>query len=218
MSSASIDLFEGVLLFLILMASISLHEWAHSRVADKLGDPSPRLDGRTSLNPAVHFDPLGTFLFPLIFIFVMGSKAPFGWGRRIILNPDNFRNPTRDELYVWFAGPACNAAIALVAAVLGGLTTRVFPRFYELMEMFIRINALLIIINLLPVPPLDGGYILKRLTNMSEEMFMRLSMFCFFILLVIFLFPPTERVVNFAFSSTYAFFFNIMRMTAGFVA
>jgi len=73
-----ISLSQGLLLYLILLAGVCLHEWAHAYVADKLGDSTPRLDGRTTLNPAAHFDPVGTALMPLLIIFVIPFFAPFG--------------------------------------------------------------------------------------------------------------------------------------------
>jgi Zn-dependent protease len=98
----SISITEGLLLYLILMASVCLHEWAHAVVADRLGDPTPRLDGRTTLNPAAHFDMVGTCIMPLVIIFLIPFFAPFGWGRRIILNPSNFRNPLQFQSYIFF--------------------------------------------------------------------------------------------------------------------
>ncbi len=210
------ELTHGILLYLILMASVCLHEWAHAWIADRLGDPTPRHDGRTSLNPAVHFDPIGTLIMPVVFIFLFQSVAPFGWGKRIILNPDHFRRPSRDEILVWLSGPACNLVIAVLAAILGGLLVQAVPRFHDLMEIVIRINALLIVINLLPVPPLDGGYILKQVTGMSEATFHRLSAFAFFILLALFLFPPTMTLISIAFDFFYKSFIRIMVVFAGF--
>ena len=210
MMSTSFDLISGVLLLLILIVSISIHEWAHSWVAEKLGDATPRLDGRNTLNPAAHFDPLGTFLMPMIFIFILGSQVPFGWGKRIDINPSAFENPKRDEILVWLAGPGGNALVALVAAILGGLTFSVVPKFHELMIMFIQVNCLIIIINLLPVPPLDGGFILKVLSNMSEELFIRLSYLCFVILLGLFFFEPTRVVITLAQGLIEFLFFFIM--------
>lgn len=206
---------QGLLLYLILLASVCLREWAQAWVADRMGDSTPRMDGRTSLNPANHIDPLGTAIFPLIFIFLLGSQTPFGWGRHLYMNPDNFRNPTSGEIYARLAGPACNFLIALVAAIIGGLTFNSVPRLYELMFMFIGINTTLIIINLLPVPPLDGGYILKAVIKMSEEQFLNLARFCFFILLGLFLFPPTARVIQLGFAFFNGLFLRVMNIAAG---
>jgi Zn-dependent protease len=211
------ELLQGCLLYLILLASVCLREWAQALTADRLGDSTPRLDGRTSLNPANHIDPLGTVIFPIIFIFFLGSPAPFGWGRHLYMNADHFRKPARDEIIARLAGPGCSFLLALGAAILGGLTSQSIPGFFELMFMVIGINTTLIIINLLPVPPLDGGYILKSLTGMSEQQFINLARFCFIILLGIFLFPPTARVVQVGFALLNQLFISVMYQSANLV-
>jgi Zn-dependent protease len=146
-----IDLFfqNPILFFLVagaLVVSISIHEFAHAFVADKLGDPTARYLGRVTLNPKAHLDPIGTLL--LVF-------AGFGWGRPVPINPINFKNPKRDSALVAFAGPLSNFALATVLAFVYS-----FAFSYSLLGIFLYFtvlyNLMLGIFNLLPFHPLDG--------------------------------------------------------------
>lgn len=206
--------FDGLLRYLILMASVCVHEWAHAWMADRKGDTTPRMEGRTTLNPVAHFDPMGTLFMPGLFIFLLQSQVPFGWGRTIRLDPRNLANPRRDEILIWLAGPGVNLLICLGAAIVGGLVAPRVARFEELATLVIQINALLAVINLLPVPPLDGGLILRSLTGMSEERFMQLSLFAFLILLALFLFPPTAYAIGFVFEGIVRLFRFILGLIA----
>lgn len=196
-----VSISQGLLLYLILMASVCLHEWAHAFVADRFGDPTPRLDGRTSLNPAAHFDPIGTGLMPLAIIFLIPFFAPFGWGKRIILNAYNFDRPKLAEISVWSAGPLMNLLLSLVASFLGGIAWRFGYDASSLVVNIVKINAILLLLNVLPFPPLDGGHVLRLLTNMREEMFVTFSQWGFLILLgLIFFVPPFQAALNFILS------------------
>jgi len=197
-----ISLSQGLLLYLILLAGVCLHEWAHAYVADKLGDSTPRLDGRTTLNPAAHFDPVGTALMPLLIIFVIPFFAPFGWGKRIILNPDNFVNSRRSEIIVWSAGPVMNLCLALGISLAGGIAFRLGIDLRSLISSVVIINTILLVLNMLPFPPLDAGHILRLATRMREETFVLLSQWSFLLLLfLIFFFPPFRAAVDFIFKS-----------------
>lgn len=196
----SITLSEGLLLYLILMASVILHEWAHAVVADRLGDSTPRLDGRTTLNPVAHFDLVGTCIMPLVIIFLVPFFAPFGWGKRIILNPSNFDKPQSAEILVWCAGPLLNFVLTLAAGLLGGLAFRLGIDLRSLVLSVVIINGILLVLNVLPFPPLDGGHVLRLLTDMREETFIRFSQWSFLILLGLILFvPPFRAAVDFIF-------------------
>ncbi len=152
------------------LLAITMHEVAHGFLAEKLGDPTARLLGRLTLNPAKHLDPIGT-----IAVLVFG----FGWARPVPVNANNLRDPRRNMIWVSLAGPTANLLLALFCALLlrgvvgvGALlpeNSQIFP-FIEpigLMAAFgLYINVILFLFNLLPVPPLDGGRIL---TNMLPE-------------------------------------------------
>ncbi len=146
-------LFTNPLLFLIwaisLVLAISVHEYAHAKAADTLGDPTPRSDGRLTLNPKAHLDPLGTL--SLLFL-------GFGWGRPVGFDPYNLRNPKRDSALIALAGPVSNLLFALVLSLLLHFT--LFPLLSDLLPILILMNISLAIFNLVPVYPLDGEKIL----------------------------------------------------------
>ncbi len=152
-----------IFLALIFVISISLHEYAHAWMSNRLGDPTPRLQGRLTPNPLVHIDPIGFLL-----IFLIG----FGWGRAVIVNPAYYKNTLRDELLVALAWPATNLLLVVFASAImlaygkifgaGALlaTDNLVIAFWAL---FAQINVALAVFNLLPIYPLDGYRIVKYL-------------------------------------------------------
>lgn len=144
-----------------LIISISIHEFAHAYVAQRLGDDTAYLMGRVTLNPASHLDPVGTVLLLV---------AGFGWGRPVPFNPYNLENPKRDSALISLAGPASNFTLAIVLALL----FRVLPQ-SELLAAFlyttILYNTALGIFNLIPINPLDGFKVFNGLLpdSLSEQ-------------------------------------------------
>ncbi len=140
----------ALLLFLpALVIAITIHEFAHAFTADRLGDPTPQVQGRLTLNPLKHFDPIGTLM--LLFF-------RFGWGKPVEFDPYNLRHPRRDAALISLAGPASNLVLAtLLSLVLKFSPSSLFSVF---LYPVILININLAIFNLLPVPPLDGAKIL----------------------------------------------------------
>jgi Zn-dependent protease len=130
-----------------LLIALSVHEAAHAWAADRLGDPNPRLDGRLSLNPLRHLDPIGTLMLVIFH---------FGWGKPVAFDPFNLRRPKRDAALISLAGPTANLILAVLAAVL----IRFFPLIGLFLLPLVIININLAVFNLLPVPPLDGSKIL----------------------------------------------------------
>ncbi|HXQ81372.1 MAG TPA: site-2 protease family protein [Opitutaceae bacterium] len=188
---------NGLIIFIVLVVSIGLHEWGHAVVADLLGDDTPRAAGRVTLNPIAHIDPIGTVVIPLINMFVFrGSFAFIGWGKPVMINPSNFRNRKRDEVLVTLAGPASNLLLALVAIVVGSLIVVAHPRFGELVRGLVLMNVGLAVFNLLPIPPLDGGTILRHAVGMSEQTYHSIARWSGIFILIFINVGVTQRMIG----------------------
>jgi len=139
-----------------LIVGITVHEFAHAWTANRCGDPTARIEGRLTLNPFAHLDPLGT-----LFIFLVG----FGWGRPVPINPIYFRHKS-DELKVAFAGIVTNILVALILAIpirialMNGVHIDSSP-FLSFLDIMVELNIILAAFNLLPVPPLDGSHLVE---------------------------------------------------------
>lgn len=153
-----------------LVVALTIHEFAHALTAEKLGDPTARLQGRLTLNPIKHLDRWGTVVFGLSAFasFTAGTQFVFGWGKPVPVDPYNLENPRRDMGLVAIAGPASNVLTAIVVAVLIRLLTDVAG--ISMMNMAIQalyglisISVGLAAFNLIPIHPLDGGKILVAL-------------------------------------------------------
>ena len=147
--------------------AITIHEASHAFMADRLGDPTGRLMGRLSLNPLVHYDPVGTtLLLVLVFLRALGVPViPFGWAKPVQFDPYNLRNPRRDSALISVAGPLSNMLLAIICA----LVLRIIGPFsFAIFYPIITLNVVLAIFNLLPIHPLDGGKIFVGLLPQSE--------------------------------------------------
>jgi Zn-dependent protease len=182
------EIFFLIIQFIVLLLSLSVHESAHAWTADALGDPTARYLGRVSLNPLVHADPFGTFLFPLMGMFLLHG-AIFGWAKPVPVNVNRLRNRSRDYMLVAAAGPVSNLMIAtgffillMAAKTLSPEAGRVLTqiRFGEVpgsspvlapLMIFayygIIINVVLAVFNFIPVAPLDGAAVLAGLLPRS---------------------------------------------------
>lgn len=150
-----------------VLFAITLHEVAHGWVAKRLGDPTAQRLGRLSLNPLKHIDPIGTVLVPGLLILT-GMGFIFGWAKPVPVTWSNLRRPRRDMVLVALAGPGANLIMALLWAVIGRLATYL-PSLWAARPLFfmsiagITINIVLMVLNLLPLPPLDGSRVLSGL-------------------------------------------------------
>lgn len=161
-----------------LIIALSVHEFAHAWAADTLGDPTPRSQGRLTLNPLAHLDPLGTLL-----LFFAG----FGWGKPVMFDPYNLKNPKRDTALVAFAGPLSNLIMALGALLIAPLFA---TEWQNIATLFAHINIVLAAFNLIPIAPLDGSKILlgllpRQLAFEFDEVMRRYGFF----ILILFVFP-----------------------------
>jgi Zn-dependent protease len=170
----NIDVAQVFIAFSVLLFSLTVHEMAHAWTADRLGDPTARELGRVSLNPVVHADLIGTVIFPLV---ALSTGAPIiGWAKPVPVNTRRLTHPRRDYVLVAAAGPASNLLLAIGAAtVLAALhaTDAVSPQTLgeanvsapvaAILSQAMRLNVLLAVFNMMPIPPLDGGNVLAGL-------------------------------------------------------
>ncbi|MBI2511851.1 MAG: site-2 protease family protein [Opitutae bacterium] len=188
---------DGLLFYIVLVCSLCIHEWAHAWVADKLGDDTPRAQGRVTVNPLPHMDLFGTVIFPLVCIFVLRGGFLFGWGRPVMVNPSNFKHPRRDDVLVTLAGPMSNLGLALLAALLGGVLYKTDPRTAEIFVLVIVLNVTLAVFNLLPLPPLDGGQVLRHAVRMRDETYFAIARWSFLVLLAALWLSPVRAAIMF---------------------
>ncbi|MBX4200396.1 site-2 protease family protein [Candidatus Parcubacteria bacterium] len=155
----------------ILLMSVVVHEVAHGVMADKLGDPTARYQGRLTLNPIPHIDLFGSIIVPLASYFTAGFI--FGWAKPVPYNPHNLRPGKFSELLVALAGPLANFAIAIIFGILirVGVGEGYSQAFITITSSIVYLNVLLGIFNLMPIPPLDGSKIIYALfPSVSERM------------------------------------------------
>ena len=180
----NIDIGTIAIQFSVLLFSLSIHEASHAWTASRFGDHTARHLGRVSLNPLPHIDPIGTVLFPLLQFFA--NFPLIGWAKPVPVNPGRLRNPQKDQMFISLAGPVSNLLAGCIAFVLLILLKLTWPEARGLIEVFtfvgrmpvtgsalapiigilyyaMIINLLLAIFNLLPIPPLDGHWILYGL-------------------------------------------------------
>jgi Zn-dependent protease len=199
---ANIDFVAVFIAFVVLIFSLTVLEAAHAVTADRLGDPTARLLGRVSLNPAVHVDPIGTILFPLI---SMLTGAPLiGWAKPVPVNPTRLgRQWKRKFMAIAAAGPASNIVIAIVAALIlhivpvsGPLEERTLAPLAVFLYQLVGLNVLLAVFNMIPVPPLDGGNVVAGvLRGPMADAFDRLRPYGFLILYALILSGTLSRIV-----------------------
>lgn len=144
---------EIILIGIALVIALSVHEFSHAWMAVRRGDPTPKYAGRLTLNPMAHLDPLGTLMIFLVH---------FGWGKPVPINQNNLRNPRWDMLLVAIAGPLSNFLLALISAFFMKIFWQT-PGLFDFFAILTQLNVILLVFNLLPIPPLDGSKVLLAL-------------------------------------------------------
>lgn len=189
-----------IVTIVILIMSVVIHELSHGYVAELLGDPTPRLQGRLTLNPLKHLELFGSFIVPII---TSMAGFTFGWAKPVQWNPYNVKNKRWGELMIAIAGPVSNILIAIVF----GLIIRFFAEslstsFIQIASYVIAINIVLAVFNLIPLPPLDGSKVLFSILPRSmisiREVLERYSIF-FFLIVIFFLWRFVEPIIPFIF-------------------
>jgi Zn-dependent protease len=202
-------LLPKLLIIPAILIGISIHEYGHALAAVKLGDDTPLHQGRLSLNPIKHLDPLG-----FLFLLVVG----FGWAKPVMINPRNFKNPRRDDIIVSIAGVTLNFITAIVFVLIIKFMVNNFFSFLitdtgnvllTMLYAVVQINIVLMIFNLLPIPPLDGHHIAQSVGGFRVYNFFRKYEQVIRIGLIILLVtgyigriigPPVYGITNFLFS------------------
>jgi Zn-dependent protease len=217
--SIAIAVFE----FVVLIFSLSFHECAHAWMASRLGDQTARLQGRVTLNPMYHIDPIGTLLFPALMIFgpllgggMMGGYL-VGWAKPTPVITRNFKKIVRDDVLTTLAGPASNLLLALFGFIgmallikfSGGVTdgsvATNLDALFQLCRLMVLVNLALFFFNLLPFPPLDGSHVVRHfLPYNALNAYDKMGMFGYILMIVVggpivrFLMAPTLGLVDFA--------------------
>lgn len=190
-----------------ILLAISIHEFSHGFVAVKLGDDTPKVQGRMTLNPLKHIDPFGFMCLLLV---------GFGWAKPVMINSRNFKNPRRDDLLVSLAGPVSNFIMAFIFTIFMKLADMFLPYtlttqvIWEVLSGTVQINLVLMVFNLLPIPPLDGHHILGNIGgapvwNFYNKYFDQLR----FVMLLLIVFKVTSKVIGPIVMFLYSFLIGI---------
>lgn len=186
------SLIQSILIYALpVLFAITIHEAAHGYAARHYGDDTAARMGRITLNPIRHIDPVGTILIPLMLLFATKGAFLFGYARPVPVRFGNLRNPKRDMVWVALAGPASNLAQALFWGVLLNLLLGMGmqePFFIKMCQGGVLVNVVMFVLNLFPLPPLDGGRILVGLLPMRQAaQVARIEPWGFFIVLALLL-------------------------------
>lgn len=178
-----------IIWILAFIVAITIHEAAHAWMADRLGDPTARLMGRLSLNPLVHYDPVGTTMLLVLSVMrALGAPIiPFGWAKPVEFDPYNLKNPKKDSALISLAGPLSNIILAVILSILMHFSS-ILTIF---LAPFVILNISLAIFNLLPIHPLDGGKILVGILPNKESYEVDRFLHRFGTMILIFMILPT---------------------------
>jgi len=204
--------FDSTMLLSIpaLVVAFTFHEYAHAKVADLLGDPTPRYAGRLTLNPAAHLDPIGLLM---LWFF------RFGWAKPVPVNPYLFRNRRYGEAMVSLAGPGMNLLLAFVSVLVYDSGAAAFnPAFQQIIYLLVIYNLSLAFFNLLPIPPLDGSHVLRSLlSGRSAYAYAQVEQYGMFILVALLwtgvvgqILGPLIRLAVILFDSTAIFLLRLV--------
>jgi Zn-dependent protease len=191
----------GLIHYLWFLLALTVHEWGHAYTAYHLGDNTPSIKERMTLNPLAHMSLIGTVLIPLAIIFFRPKISVLGWGLPVIINVNNFKHPKIGDIICSLAGVFMNFSIGLLAVLLRFAFEKYNASMWDLLLIGASVNISLGLLNLIPIPPLDGSHLLKIVTKMREETYMALSQIGIFVLLILINLP----IFNYYFSIMHHF-------------
>lgn len=180
-----------------IIIGLSFHEFAHAWVSDKLGDPTPRRQGRVTINPLAHIDWIG---------FIMLLFVGFGWGKPVQIDPNYYKNRRRDEFLVGIAGVTMNLILAILFSIPAKLMTRAFSgtgasdvvyNLYLIIFYAVMINLVLMIFNLIPCPPLDGWGLVTQIFKLDRySWWYKVYQYGTYILLALIILHVTDYIIT----------------------
>jgi len=193
---------ERILALPVLLFSIVVHEFAHAYAAYRAGDMTAAYQGRLTLNPLAHLDPIGTVLIPILQFFGPSNLPLIGWAKPVPVNPLRFRSSEWD-IFVSLAGPGSNFSLAILSAILlkilvmtGAVPSPALQPLVTVLMFFVGINVALGVFNLIPIPPLDGSRVLYRLLASARsplaDRYAAIEPYGYFILILILVTPASK--------------------------
>jgi Zn-dependent protease len=211
------NLYSIILKIPAILIAFAFHEYAHALVADKMGDKTPRFQGRLTLNPFVHIDILG---------FIMILIAGFGWAKPVETNPRVYKNYYKDDLKVSLAGPVANLIVAFAFSIVMGLFIRfagIFPMsnnliniLFDIIKAIVSINIVLFFFNLLPLPGLDGFHVFRDLfPSVFYKWADQLYRYQMFILIIFVATPAANILIGTPTNLVWRLFYNVATIIAG---